>query len=61
MRIITLNTRGTGHLAPGTNGAIRLRTLCGQQVQFRHDLTYPTDGKLHLCGRCEKVLETRAH
>lgn len=59
MRIVTLNKRGTAHLAPGTDDIVKLQTLCGYQIQFRSDLTYPQDGKLHLCGRCQKVVENR--
>ncbi len=61
MRIVTLNKRGTAHLAPGAGDTMKLRTLCGYEIQFRSALTYPPGGKLHLCWRCEQKVEARGY
>ena len=70
MRIVTFNNLGTGHLFneekdrtacgktwPGALGEVEIHEPQGpDHARGRHVVSHVLDGKLHLCGNCEKVI-----
>lgn len=60
MKIVTMNNHGTAHLLYTSH-----RTLCGRRYpgvegELTHigpSAAYPDDGELHLCGKCQEMLE----